>query len=87
MFFNGQNDVEVTTAGLLTFLNTIEWHDLPQWQRTAKQPWNLVNTPGGWVKKHSNLIFAFVKNAGHLSPADQPRAVNTVINNFIHQVW
>lgn len=36
MFFNGQNDVQVPTASVLTFLNTIEWHDLPHWQRAQK---------------------------------------------------
>ena len=87
LFFNGQNDVQVPTASVLTFLNTIEWHDLAHWQRVQKQPWNLINTSGGWVKKYSNLAFVFVKDAGHLAPADQPRACLTVLNNFIHGIW
>lgn len=87
LFYNGQNDVEVPVAGTLTFLNTIEWHNLPHWQRATKQPWKSVYTTSGWIKKYGNFAFVFVKDAGHLTPADKPKETLTILNNFIHNIW
>ena len=87
MFFVGQNDALVNTPGILTFLNTIEWHELRNWQRSRKEQWKIVEKKVGWVKKWNNLVFALIRNAGHECPSDQPRATLAMVNNFLNGIW
>jgi len=39
LIYNGQNDFIVNTAGVLTYLNTLEWPLSKQWRNTKKKNW------------------------------------------------
>ena len=87
LLYNGQNDIIVNTAGVLNYLNNLDWHGLRQWSKTPKQQW-IVNTKNvGWYKASANLVFVLVKNAGHLLPADQPSVAVAMLNRFLSGVW
>lgn len=39
LIYNGQNDVVVNNAGVLQYLNSLNWEGIGQWKRTQKQIW------------------------------------------------
>lgn len=39
LIYNGQNDVVVNTAGVLQYLNSMNWEGIGYWKRTLKQVW------------------------------------------------
>jgi carboxypeptidase C (cathepsin A) len=87
LIYNGQNDIVVNTAGVLNYLNTLNWHGLRMWSRTPKQQWILNGKNVGWYKSYENLLFVLVKNAGHLVPSDQPGPAVNMITRFVSAVW
>lgn len=36
LIYNGQNDVVVNNAGVLQYLNSLNWEGINQWKRTSK---------------------------------------------------
>lgn len=86
LIYNGQNDVIVNTAGVLNYLNNLDWEGTLQWSKTPKTQWRLFNTNVGWKKIYGNLNFVLIRNAGHLVPADQAQAAINMIKQFIQGV-
>ncbi len=41
LIYNGQNDILVNTAGVLQYLNGLNWSGASQWKKTNKQIWTL----------------------------------------------
>jgi carboxypeptidase C (cathepsin A) len=41
LIYNGQDDFVVNTAGVLAYLNGLNWSGIPQWKRTSKKIWRL----------------------------------------------
>lgn len=41
LIYNGQDDVVVNTAGVLQYLNSLNWEGLAQWKRTRKEIWTI----------------------------------------------
>ena len=72
MIYNGQNDVVVNNAGVLQYLNSLNWPGIGNWKRTIKQKWTANHEVRGWAKVSGNLWFVMVYGAGHMVPSDQP---------------
>jgi cathepsin A (carboxypeptidase C) len=85
LIYNGQEDVVVNTAGVLQYLNGLNWGSLPQWKRTKKQIWTIHGEVAGWVKNYGNLWFALVNGAGHMVPTDQPERAFSLLGHFIYK--
>lgn len=71
LLYNGQDDIIVNTAGAQTWINSLSWSGIRDWQRTPKQIWNMTNNTVGTVRQYSNLSVATVYKAGHMVPEDQ----------------
>lgn len=84
LIYNGQNDFVVNTAGVLTYLNGLNWEGVPRWKRTRKEIWTIHGEIKGWAKVAGNLWFAFVNGAGHMVPSDQPEAAFNLLGHFIY---
>ena len=41
LIYNGQDDFVVNTAGVLNYLNSLNWEGTATWKRTAKQIWTV----------------------------------------------
>jgi len=41
LIYNGQDDVVVNTAGVLQYINSLNWEGIAQWKRTQKQIWTI----------------------------------------------
>lgn len=83
LIYNGQNDVVVNTAGVLQYLNGLNWEGIGAWKRTIKQIWTRYGEVKGWAKVWGNLWFVMVNGAGHMVPTDQPEAAFTMLGHFI----
>ncbi len=40
LIYNGQNDLIVNTAGVLSYLNTLEWQYINEWKQKPKKLWS-----------------------------------------------
>lgn len=89
MIYNGQNDFIVNTAGVLNYLNTLEWTYAQAWKSRQKITWKESSGNSlGWYKNYRNLILVVVRDAGHLLPSDQPRSAWYMLNNyFTNNLW
>jgi len=72
LLYNGQNDFVVNTAGVLQYINGMNWDGIETWKKARKEVWTINGEIRGWAKVSSNLWFALVNGAGHMVPADQP---------------
>jgi carboxypeptidase C (cathepsin A) len=89
LLYNGQDDFVVNTAGVLNYLNGLNWVGIPQWKRTQKQTWTIHGEVSGWAKVSSNLWFVLVNHAGHMVPSDQPERAFNMLGHFLnnHREW
>lgn len=39
LIYNGQNDFKVTTAGVVSYLQSLEWDGADEWRKTPKEIW------------------------------------------------
>jgi carboxypeptidase C (cathepsin A) len=83
LVYNGQDDFVVNTAGVLNYLNSLNWEGTGQWKRTQKQIWTIHGEVKGWAKVSGNLWFALVNHAGHMVPTDQPESAFNLLGHFI----
>ena len=88
LLYNGQNDFIVNTPGVLAVVNSLQWTELPDWQKQEKKIWKeYAGKVLGWYKHHRNLIFCLVRNAGHLLPADQPASAYYMLDKYFTNSW
>jgi carboxypeptidase C (cathepsin A) len=84
LIYNGQNDFIVNTAGVLTYMNTLQWKYAKEWRESKKTMWKDFDDVSnlGWTKNYKNLWFTLVRNAGHLVPSDQPRTAWLMLGKY-----
>ena len=88
LLYNGQNDFIVNTAGVLSYINTLQWQHIKEWKAKPKKMWKENNSKNlGWYKNYRNLIFLQMKDAGHLLPSDQPRAAWMMLGKYFLNTW
>ncbi|CAM6000275.1 unnamed protein product, partial [Sphagnum balticum] len=78
-------DLVVNTAGVLQYLNSLNWlSGIVAWKRAKKQVWTINGQVVGWTKVYGNLWFALVNRAGHMVPTDQPVAAFNLLGHFLN---
>jgi len=88
LLYNGQNDFIVNTAGVLSYINTLQWQHIKEWKAKPKKIWKESGFNSlGWYKNYKNLIFLQVRDAGHLLPSDQPRAAWMMLSKYFVNSW
>ena len=89
LIYNGQNDFVVNTAGVLNYLNSLNWEGISYWKRSRKEIWTVHGIMSGWAKVYNNLWFVLVNSAGHMVPTDQPEAAFNLLGHFVfdHRDW
>jgi len=84
LLYNGQDDFVCNTAGVLQYVNSLNWVGIDGWKRTKKQVWTIDGEVKGWAKVSGNLWFALVNGAGHLVPTDQPKSAFSLLGHFLN---
>lgn len=90
LIYNGQNDFAYTTAGMVAYLQNLQWKNADEWRDSKKEIWKEAGKVAGWVKKYKNLVMAIVKGAGHFLFEDDAKAAKSVyqmVNNFLSKSW
>ncbi|CAD8188667.1 unnamed protein product [Paramecium pentaurelia] len=90
LLINGQLDYIINTPGAWNWIYQIDWKYKFQWKNAQKKfitfpkygQENKVETHG-YIKTYENLSYATIYKAGHMIPADNPKAIYSVIENFI----
>jgi len=89
LVYNGQNDVILSGPVCENFLRTIQWDGQNQYLSAEKIIWKVEQTDqqvAGYVRQALNFRQVLVRNAGHILPADQPRAAFDMISRFIFDI-
>jgi len=88
LFYNGQNDFKVTSAGTKQALNNFKWTGTPAYLAAPNKVWK--DNDGyvlGQYKHYGKLTYATVNKAGHNAAHDQPWSVKDLIDRWIKNKW
>jgi vitellogenic carboxypeptidase-like protein len=85
LLFNGADDIEVNTSGVLDFIGELSWPGIKKFQKAPKQIWNSTQGVLGTAKTYNNLTFVTVYKAGHMVPFYQPYSALDMVLRFINQ--
>ncbi|XP_017772123.1 PREDICTED: retinoid-inducible serine carboxypeptidase-like [Nicrophorus vespilloides] len=80
--FSGQLDLIVDTPGTVLWVDRLNWAGKKQWE-TAKR--NVISVEGineGYRKEVGNLGLYWVNRAGHMVPADNPKAMDFILRKL-----
>ena len=83
LIYNGQDDFVVNSAGVINYLNKLQWEGIDGWKRARKERWTIEGQVKGWVKMYENMWFVLVNGAGHMVPADQPLSAFTMMGKYL----
>lgn len=83
-FVGGQLDVAVAYPLVVRALEKLEWSGALEYQMAKRRILhNGDGHVGGYYKVAGNLKDIFVRNAGHMIPADQPKFTLKLLNMFV----
>ena len=88
LFYQGQEDFEVTSSGTQNSLHNLGWIELPLYLASPNNVWR--DTDGnviGLYKRYSRLAYATVYKAGHNAAHDQPWSVKNLVKKWIDNKW
>lgn len=88
LFYNGQFDLIITATGTSQLLREAKWKGQQAYINSHRSIWKTKDssgksTPAGWLRSTGNLFFLQIQDAGHLSPMNQPRNLQAMIQDFI----
>lgn len=75
LIYNGQLDIIVAYPLTENYLKELKFNAAADYKTAKRYIWKVDNEVAGYVKHAGNLTEVLVRNAGHMSPADQPKWV------------
>lgn len=89
LLYNGQFDFIVAPATTEIMLTKTEWSGLNKYLAAPRGIWRLKDGPAGnvagYVRDALGLTQIIVRQAGHLTPADQPARAFDMITRFVNR--
>ena len=88
MIYNGQLDIIIAVPLTMEWVNQLNWINADELRRASRIVWKVTDTDpevAGYIKTANNNRFflATIRNAGHMVPYDQPRAMLDLLERFI----
>ncbi|CAF2124066.1 unnamed protein product [Rotaria magnacalcarata] len=86
LIYNGLLDIICAQALTLNWVADLQWSHSSDYKTATRQVWKVNSTDdqvAGYIKIVNNFILAGIRNAGHLVPGDQPRAMLDLLKRFI----
>jgi len=83
LLFNGADDIEVNTSGVLDFIRQLDWPGIKNFLKAPRQIWNSSYGILGSAKTYGNLTFVTVSGAGHMVPYYQPYSALDMVLRFV----
>uniref|UniRef100_A0A6B2L4B6 Carboxypeptidase n=1 Tax=Arcella intermedia TaxID=1963864 RepID=A0A6B2L4B6_9EUKA len=89
LVYNGQFDIILAGPRARVLCDYLVWDGQQGYQQSKKVIWKVEptdTTPAGYVHNYQNLWRAIVRAAGHMVPADQPRAALDMMLRFYNNI-
>ncbi|CAF3109717.1 unnamed protein product [Rotaria socialis] len=88
MIYNGQLDVIIAVPLTMEWISQLSWIGTDELRQAPRTVWKVADSDpeiAGYVKTANNNRFflATVRNAGHMVPYDQPRAMLDLLQRFL----
>ena len=86
LVYNGLLDIICAESLTLNWISDLQWSHSHDYKNATRQIWKVNSTDdqiAGYVKIVNRFMLASVRNAGHLVPTDQPRAMLDLLKRFI----
>ncbi|CAF2711666.1 unnamed protein product, partial [Rotaria sp. Silwood2] len=86
LIYNGLLDIICAESLTLNWIADLQWSHSNEYKNASRQIWKVNSTDNyvaGYIKIVYNFILASIRNAGHLVPGDQPRAMFDLLKRFI----
>jgi serine carboxypeptidase 1 len=81
--YSGNLDLICCTTGTTNWMNKLTWPDYKNFVNAPRNPFTAQDLVVGFSKQYKNLAFWTVFAAGHMVPADQPQAGQTMLEMII----
>lgn len=72
VFYTGQLDIITGYPMVVNFLEALNWSGRDDFLKASRHKWCVEDQHAGYFRGARNLHEVFVRNAGHIVPADQP---------------
>jgi vitellogenic carboxypeptidase-like protein len=86
LIYNGLLDVIIASSLTMDWVDKLEWQYAEQLRGAERKIWKVKDDDSevaGYIKQAESFFVAWVRNAGHMVPADQPRAAFDLIDRFV----
>jgi vitellogenic carboxypeptidase-like protein len=86
LIYNGLLDIICAESLTLNWIADLSWSHADDYKTAKRQIWKVNTTDtevAGYIKLVNRFMLATVRNAGHLVPSDQPRAMLDLLQRFI----
>ncbi|CAF3773996.1 unnamed protein product [Rotaria sp. Silwood1] len=86
LIYNGLLDIICAESLTLNWISDLQWSHSNEYKNATRQIWKVDSTDdqiAGYIKIVSKFMLASIRNAGHMVPTDQPRAMFDLLKRFI----
>ncbi|CAF4219433.1 unnamed protein product [Rotaria sp. Silwood2] len=86
LIYSGLLDVIIFSSVTMNWVDKLEWNYANQLRAAERVIWKVKEDDqevAGYLKRANSFFLAWIRNAGHSIPCDQPRAVFDLIDRFI----
>jgi vitellogenic carboxypeptidase-like protein len=86
LIYNGLLDVIIASSVTMDWVDKMEWQYANELRGAERKIWKVKDDDkevAGYIKQAHSFFLAWVRNAGHMVPSDQPRAAFDLIDRFI----
>lgn len=77
--FSGQLDLIVATPGTVEWVNNMQWSGLEDYRESPRHSIVVDGYIEAYLRQHKNFYMYWINRAGHMSPYDNPKALDVVL--------
>jgi vitellogenic carboxypeptidase-like protein len=86
LIYNGLLDVIIASSVTMNWVDKLQWQYANEFRGAERKIWKVKDDDkevAGYIKQSHSFFVAWVRNAGHMVPSDQPRAAFDLIDRFV----
>ena len=86
LIYNGLLDVIIASSVTMDWVDKLEWQYANDLRSAERKVWRVKDDDkdvAGYIKQAHSFFVAWVRNAGHMVPSEQPRAAFDLIDRFV----
>ena len=88
LIYNGQLDIIIAVPLTMNWVNELNWVGTEELRTAPRAVWKVADSDpevAGYVKtaNKNRFFLATIRNAGHMVPYDQPRAMLDLLQRFL----